>query len=68
MDFLGVAYHGLLPGELLTGLVYEILKMLSLGAAALVIAGTVTSCLCRLCECHKWRECHGRTEMWQLMH
>jgi hypothetical protein len=68
MDFLGVAYHGLLPGELLTGLVYGILKMLAFGAAALVIVGTVASGLCDLFECRKWRQAHGRSEFWQLMH
>jgi hypothetical protein len=68
MDFLGIAFHGLVPGELLTGLVYGILKILALSAGGLVVMGTVTSCLCDLFECRKWRQCRGRTETWQLMH
>jgi hypothetical protein len=68
MEFLGAAVHGIGPSDVLTGLVYGILKILAFSAMGIVIAGMVTSCLCDLFECRKWRQCRGRTETWQLMH
>lgn len=68
MEFLGTAVLGIVPSNLLTGLVYGLLKLLAFCALGIVIAGMVTSCLCDLFECRKWRQCHGRTETWQLMH
>lgn len=68
MDFLAVIAHGPVPGDLLTGLVYGILRILALSAAGIVIVGMITSGLCDLFECRKWRRHHGRSATWQLMH
>ncbi len=68
MEFLGTAGYALAPGDLLTGLVYGILKILALSGAGVVIAGMIASGLCDLFECRKWRRYHGRSATWQLMH
>jgi len=59
MDFLAAAVHGLVPSDLLTGLVYGILKILALSAVGIVVAGVMTTCLCDLFECRKWRQGRG---------
>jgi hypothetical protein len=61
MDFVRAA-------DLLAGFVYGIIKILACGAAGVVLVGIVTTGLCDLFECKKWRRNEGRTEIWRLMH
>jgi len=68
MNFLGMADPGVIPADALTGLAFWIIKILAFGAFGIVFVGVVMSCLCDFFECRKWRRCHGRTEIWQLMH
>ena len=68
MDFLGIADPGVFPAELLTGLVYGIIKILAYGAIGVVLVCVALTCLCEFFECRKWRRCQGRTEAWRLMH
>ena len=61
MHFAGAA-------DLLTGLVYGIIKILAYGAAGVVLVGVIMTGMCNLFECKKWRRNEGRTEVWRLMH
>lgn len=68
MDLAGLAGSGIFSAEALTGLVYGIIKILALGAVAVVVVGAVVSCLCDIFECREWKRGRGRTEVWRLMH
>ena len=59
MAFPGSAVPGLAPGDLLTGLVYGILKILAWCAMGIIVAGMVTSFFCDLFECRTWRRGRG---------
>lgn len=54
--------------DLLTGFVYSIIKFVAYGAAGVVLFGIVTTGLCNLFECKKWRRSEGRSDVWQLIH
>jgi hypothetical protein len=68
MDFLVMADPGVLPTDALTGLVYAIIKILAYSAIGVVFFGIIMTCLCDLFGCRKLRRCHGRSEVWQLIH
>lgn len=68
MDFLNAAEPGIAPADLLTGLVYVLLKILAYGAMGVVLVGVVTTCWCCLFECRKWKHYQGRSDIWRLTH
>jgi hypothetical protein len=58
----------LIRADLLTGLLYGIIKVLAFGGLGLVFAGIVVTGLCDLFDSKRWKRCHGQTNVWQLMH
>ena len=65
MDIQTAADPGVAPADLLTGLVYVILKILAYGAIGIALVGVVTTCWCCLFECRKWRRSSARAIPWQ---
>jgi|GEM_PF-1738920 len=66
MEILTAADPGVAPADLLTGLVYVILKILAYGAIGIALVGVVTTCWCCLFECRKWRRFRGHSEFWRI--
>jgi hypothetical protein len=67
MDFLGAADPSVLSIDVLTGLVFGIIKILACGAIGVVFVGFTMTCWCCLFECRKWRRHQGRTEVRRLI-
>lgn len=65
MDILTAVEPGVAPADLLTGLVYVILKILAYGAIGIALVGVITTCWCCLFECRKLRRSSARTIPWQ---
>ena len=55
----GSAAPGLAPADLLTGLVYGLLKILAWCAVGVVVAGMVATFLCDRFERRTWRQGRG---------
>ncbi len=65
MDILTAAELEIAPADLLTGLVYVVIKFLAYGAVGIALIGVVTTCWCCLFDCRKLR-CSSPTPIrWQ---
>jgi hypothetical protein len=67
MDLQGMADPAALTGDGLTGLVFGIIRIIAFGGLGFVLFGLVLALLCDLCEGHRLKQGHGRTETWPLM-
>lgn len=65
MDILTAAELGIAPADLLTGLVYVVIKVLAFGALGIVLVGVVTTCWCCFFECRKLRRSSATPVTWQ---
>jgi hypothetical protein len=65
MESLMAANPGVAPADLLTGLVYVILKILAYGIIGIAFVGVVTTCWCCLFECRKSKRSSAKPVPWQ---